>query len=207
MPVYQLKEINENLKIGVWKLEESLNSLTSMAKDKGINIDHLPISKNINRSLQWLGSRLLISEFYNDFDLSYDQFGKPVLDHPEFISISHTNDYVVISLHRQSECGIDIENVSPKVDRIKNKFLNQNELLNVNVEEDSLNYLTAMWCAKESLFKMYGKKEVIFKTDLIIESVDFASGRIHGAINKDDELKKVVMGIEKIDNFMLVYTF
>ena len=51
---------------------------------------------------------------------------------------------------------------------IQNKFLSNNELLQVESIND-LESLTKIWSAKESIYKLLGKKGVSFSSDLEID--------------------------------------
>ena len=70
--------------------------------------------------------------------------------------------------------------------------------------------LTVFWCAKESLYKLYGKKELAFKKNLIIEPFQYAEkGNIKGWIKNSSVNKSFALQYEKLnsgnDNYMLVY--
>jgi phosphopantetheinyl transferase len=95
---------------------------------------------------------------------------------------------VIVS--KDHRVGIDIELVTEKVERIKHKFLNEDELLLVNGQwsmvneslginnqstnprltesfgQEPINQLTLLWSCKESVFKWYGSGGVDFKDDI-----------------------------------------
>src|SRR5690606_36591656 len=98
-----------------------------------------------------------------DFNISYDENGKPYLNNGLAFSISHSGIYAAIIINKTG-CGIDIEKISPKVERIKHKFLNDTDLELIDSLDDyPLKILTMYWCAKEALYKLYGNKKLIFK--------------------------------------------
>ena len=87
---------------------------------------------------------------------------------------------MVSSLQR---VGVDIELVTPKIDNIRDKFLNPEEQLMIaNIDSLQFNLLpaallTAAWSIKESLFKWYGDGQVDFKKHLHINRIMLTSTR------------------------------
>jgi hypothetical protein len=70
--------------------------------------------------------------------------------------------------------------------------------------------LTVYWCAKESLYKLYGKKELAFKENLKIEPFHYSEkGIIKGWIQKSAMKKAFAIQYEKLnsgdDSYMLAY--
>ena len=128
MPVHQYKNVTKNVKLGIWFINESSEKLIELAQEKGIKLNDLPQVKNKNRVKQWLVTRLLLNHFFSDTSIIYDEKGKPFLSNGWNISISHSGDYVAIIINETENCGIDIEKVSNKVERIKHKFLNETDL-------------------------------------------------------------------------------
>lgn len=201
MPILHKKDINNSLSIGIWHIVEAKEELLNSFVNKGFNAKNTIISKNELRLKQWLAVRLLLHEFYPNVEISYNEFGKPFLSNKVEISISHAGDYVVIALNTSKKCGIDIEKISSKVDRIKHKFLNAKELEIAKTLEE----LTLFWCAKEALYKLYGEKELIFNEQLFVSyqnKPNIVQGRIKTGSN--DEQHDLMT--EKIEDYFLVYT-
>ena len=73
-----------------------------------------------------------------------------------------------IGLSNETDFGIDIQIKTDKIFNIQNKFLSNNELLQVESIND-LESLTKIWSAKESIYKLLGKKRVSFSSDLEID--------------------------------------
>ena len=132
----------------------------------------------------------------------YDDLGKPHLENGWNISISHANEFAAIMLNKNGACGIDIEKISPKIARIKHKFLNDTDLKNITTEQN----LTIYWGAKEALYKYYGKKKVFFIEHLFIQNFNKNHHYFDGLIKMPHFTKKIPMAWEKIEDYMLVYT-
>lgn len=202
MPVFRKISLNDDQIIAIWKITESMDDFTQMATELNIDMDLYPNAKIEIRNKQWLATRLLVAAFEPNPTISYDEYGKPLLSNQTHLSISHAKHFVAIHLSTKKQNGIDIEEVSSKVERIKHKFLGEQDCLSHGTTEE----LTLCWSAKESLFKYYGKGEVDFSMNLHILDINHSLQRMQGAIKMATHSENVQLGWKKIDNFVLVYT-
>ena len=62
--------------------------------------------------------------------------------------------------------GADIERITPRILKLKHKFMNQNELH--EFDAGNPHDVTLIWCAKEAIFKWYEKGELDFSEDMVI---------------------------------------
>ena len=69
---------------------------------------------------------------------------------------------------------------------LKDKFLSDDERTHFDIHSEL--EMTKVWSAKEALYKLAGRKQIIFKTDLLLkkQSSSIWEGRI---INPDAHLK------------------
>lgn len=201
MSLLNKKNITNSLSVGIWKISETKDDLLESYKNIGGDLKNIVETKSETRIKQWLSIRLLLSVFYPDTSIIYNKYGKPLLTNGVEISISHAGEYAVIALNSAKKCGIDIEQISLKVERIKHKFLSIDELEKIT----SLEELTLFWCAKEALYKLYGEKELIFNEQLFVDfkiKPNNLLGRIK--IGENEDIHELVA--EKIDDYLLVYT-
>jgi hypothetical protein len=63
-----------------------------------------------------------------------------------------------------------------------------------------------MWCAKETLYKYYGKKEVIFDEHLSLQITDINQSQFKGKIAIGGFNRTLNLVVLKIEDFILVYT-
>jgi phosphopantetheinyl transferase len=202
MPLFQQKNIANNIKVGVWHITENQEDLINQAAFLNIDLGKIPETKSDSRIKQWVSTRLLLNHFFNNVEIVYDKLGKPSLSNHWNISISHSGEYVAIIINEKENCGIDIEKISTKVERIKHKFLNDDDLQNITSHE----HLTLYWGAKEALYKYYGKKEVLFIENLFIKGVSEQENSFTGIIDMPNLKTEIKMEWEKIDDYVLVYT-
>jgi phosphopantetheinyl transferase len=202
MPIYQSNNVSEAIKVGVWKITETEAELLNSFIQLGFDEKAITQTKNKQRLKQWIATRLLLNSFFEKTNISYDDLGKPCLDNGWNISISHSNEFVALNLNKINNCGVDIEKVTPKIERIKHKFLNPKDLEKVI----SLEHLILYWGAKESLYKYYGKKEVMFIENLFIHDFSENKSTFTGEIKMSTFQKEIPMTWEKIEDFVMVYT-
>lgn len=182
------KNISAKTIITLWKIEESpayfLNYL-------GINLVNLPELSNAThplKQLEWLASRTCVRYTVEQLNHPYcgiakDSYNNPYfVDNQGFVSLSHTNEYAVAIVSFEEEVGIDIEKISDKLSRVAHKFLSHSERIHA---EDNIFRMCVYWCAKESLYKWYGKKNLSFKENIYIEPFEGKPTILSGEIFLD----------------------
>jgi len=165
MSLYQL-ENNETYRLGVWKIEEDEISLRRLIKE---NIA-VPFT-NAGKRIEFLAVRALAKAMDIDpLKIAHLPSGKPYIENCAInISISHTKGYAAILLSPQIHMGIDVEQLSERILKVRSRFMHPDEemhLFGQDCNESSL--LLLHWCAKESLYKAIQDKEVDFINDLRI---------------------------------------
>ena len=161
MPLYKTITVNSATKVLIWKIEESFDTLLKNIELTAKNTRRLNSMKSILHQKGFLSIRhLLALEGYTDYDLYYDPNGKPHLKDGLNISITHSFIFSAIILS-DNKVGIDVEKKRDKIIRIAHKFTSVK-----NFEKSSLTTkirkLTAIWCAKESLYKSFNRVGLSF---------------------------------------------
>ena len=221
MGIFLHKAVGKNGKLGIWQITESLDELLKMipmsaGTEKDLSV--LDSNSNERRKKEWLVARILAEQLTDEKDsrIIYDEHKKPFLSrrdgNPEnskkHISLSHSHNLLAVIIDEQ-ETGIDIEVIKPKVVRIKEKFMSEEELGSLQKEKQE-EQLTTYWCAKESLYKLYGRNELVFNKHLIIEPFQYSEkGVIRGWIKNSAKEKLFTLQYQKIisgnDNYMLTH--
>ena len=131
--------------------------------------------KHSARELESLSVQKVIDQEYTNCKLIKDEFGKPFL-FPQNVEInySHTSKRLLWGENPSKRIGVDIETLRPQLSKIKHKFCREDELAFVPTENE-LPYLLAIWSAKESMYKAYGKKEVDFRDHMQISKFNLES--------------------------------
>lgn len=204
MPIVYRKEVNQNVKLAVWRIEENVMELyPELFVDDQKDITDQLLE---NKKLEIIATRLLLKTLVENEGFKYagitkDEHGKPYLNELKafHISISHAFPYATAILDSSESTGIDIEAPREQIVRIKKKFLSDSELNS----SDTIDQLTILWAAKECLYKIYGRKQVIFRQNL---SVEFQGGHsLLGEIHIQDYTRSFNLRYEKIESHWLVY--
>tara|TARA_R100001015_G_C4612146_1_gene167646 strand:+ start:15 stop:671 length:657 start_codon:yes stop_codon:yes gene_type:complete len=207
---HELIRISDNFRIAHQKVDyHHYDELFKKIEDSFFSFDEYFFSMtNLNRKIEWLSIRALLLELGLDSDIIYDEHGKPHLkNNGEHLSISHSQKRIAVSIHSKRAHGIDLQHITPKILRIKNKFLIEREL-NMLKSTDDITILTVLWSMKEALFKSYGKKDIFLKGNIelsefkIEDGIYEANGKIYGIADEINYPMKALL----VDDYVLAYT-
>jgi phosphopantetheinyl transferase len=151
---------------GIWKIEEGWEQLLAQFECPALYRPFLDKCLSDSRKAEWLAVRLLLRELTGrEMTVAYRDNGSPYLPESDCnISISHTRGHAAVILDCAHVVGIDIEYRSERVQRIKSRFLHESErdgLRNASTEA-----LLICWSAKETAFKMTGRRTADFRKDI-----------------------------------------
>lgn len=138
-----------------------------------------------SQRIEWLACRVAIRQLTEEQGAIYrglqkDEFGKPHLTgSPWHISLSHTAGWAAAVLHRSRPVGIDIEPIREQFKRVVPRVLSESELAHAAGDP---NRLAVYWCAKEALYKLYGKRQLTFREHLHIEPFADADSSLVGHV-------------------------
>ncbi len=152
--------------MAVWKTEETLDDLLSLFAPSGEDQIILDGSRIESKKLEWVSARLALKALVPSlkYEVYKDQFGKPHLNlEGLYISISHAKGFGAAALSSIGPIGIDIEHERPQIYRIAHKFLHESEKPWAG---EDITKLTQIWCAKEALYKLHGRTQLIFAEQL-----------------------------------------
>ena len=193
--------------LGIWTLsaEDEMNPL--LANDPWLRERLGPISLP-QRRLQIIGTHLLIRELREggSFRLNYDAYGRPGFEKAgPFISVSHTSKWVAVLMDEKAGCGIDIEIIGERIEKIHTKFMSDSERRNLS-GTNRTEELYVHWCAKEALYKLHGEKNLHFSTDLLLEPFRYdGKGMLSGKIRVRNNWVYHRLWYERMDDHMLVH--
>lgn len=202
MPLAKTIIVDENTKVFVWKITETLQELQTVFLSEK-SIERIGNMKSEMHQKGFLSVRhLLKTAGYSDDDLFYSENGKPNLKDGQHISISHSFIYATIII--SNKCvGIDIEKNRDKIKRISHKFVGTESTF--LTEKNIIEQLTVLWGAKESLYKIHPKGGLLFKEHLPIDPFDISDKKTTGWIKKEPWNKQYTIKFDFIDGFTLAY--
>lgn len=191
MPFHSSIVINETTTAYFWKITEDFNTLFREVKLKDVSLARLETMKAESHQNGFLAVRMLLQHIgFSDFDLYYDENGKPhlkvkgerqkvndvsensaiqnplpithnLLPEEIHISISHSFDFSCICISTDKIVGIDMEIVKPKILRIAPRFMDIKHLEGLP-EAEQIEKATVIWGIKESIFKIKNEKGISF---------------------------------------------
>jgi 4'-phosphopantetheinyl transferase len=210
MPVYLKRNIADSSLLGVWEITETPEVLLRKIRLNKEEKDLYDGFRNDTRRMQWLSYRVLLKELITEEEYShviYDEFGKPYLLYDSHhLSVSHSGKYSAAIVSRDFPVGIDIEITHPKIEKVVHKFLSDKEMKHIG-DASRLEKLYVYWGAKESLYKLYGERNLLFQENILLQPFNFAEkGEFTGEINTGKFQKEYTIHYEKLNDYMLVYT-
>jgi phosphopantetheinyl transferase len=205
MPLIKLQRTGDQGAWALWYISENEQELANHLQEK-------PESTIIhsNKRLEWLAGRMLLQQLTKELGYPYqgtmkDEFGKPFLKNlPHHISLSHSFPYVAAQIDLLHEIGIDLEQPKAKLLTIAHRILAPAEL-----EDAGTNIIKhcVYWCAKEAMYKIYGKKGLFFLDQLNIEPFTLENtGNLNGKIKAKDIIRLQTMTYIIQPDYVLVLT-
>jgi phosphopantetheinyl transferase len=201
------KIIDDHTLYAVWKISESVEELRSaiILRESEETLYHSFVAES--RKKQWLAYRILVQELLKpeEFPVEYDASGKPFLAGSYFhISVTHTDDLAAVIISRHAKVGIDIERIRPRIEKVRDKFISQDEAALIGKERE-LEQLTLAWCAKEALYKLYGLRNLDFRENICVEIPASAGMTFKAEIRFGGKIDKYQLYSELIGSYILVY--
>ncbi|MDO6742978.1 4'-phosphopantetheinyl transferase superfamily protein [Tenacibaculum soleae] len=206
MPVHKTLTVNETTKVLIWKIEESFEDLADGITLTQRSSDRLNNMKSDLHRRGFLSVRHLLNKVgYTDADLVYDEFGKPHLKDGKFISITHSFTFSGIIISDDKPVGIDIEKQRDKILKIAHKFTPIEAYKSIANHDALVSKLTIVWGAKESLYKIYGKKKLLFLNHIYIEDFSFETNETTGKILYEGVTDEYKIHFLETEGFTCVY--
>jgi phosphopantetheinyl transferase len=182
MPFFKKININSNTTAYFWKISEDIDWLFENVQLNEKSISRLETMSSVEHKKGFLAVRMLLQYIgFTDFDLFYDEFGKPHFKMKDerwkmeesktsnfqlpasdsiHISISHSHEFSCICISNQP-IGIDLEKRKEKTLKIAPRFMDISHLENLS-ESDKIAKSTVIWGVKESVFKLKNEKGISF---------------------------------------------
>jgi len=185
MPLFYQHNINEHSSLAVWHIIEG----------EDFFLEKVPLQTKAthpHKRLQHLAARYLLQILEPGFPyhlIEIADSNKPVLAKEKFhFSLSHCGDYAAAIINEKELVGIDVEIITPRVERIKDKFLNQKEM--DLLPACNPKFLTLCWSAKEAMYKWHGKGQVDFKSNMIIDNLSYKEqqGILHARFQNEEKI-------------------
>ncbi len=200
--------LNESSILGVWKIEEDINSLLGLVVLDADDKKKYKRFTSTSRRLEFLSVRALLAELLGkEAKIVYNKNNKPFLkDGSRFISISHSHKLTAILCSTSEKVGIDLEYMSSNIGAFAFKFINKKEKITKDPNNRKY-HLYLHWCAKEALYKICDKEGISIRKNLTIEPFEVKdSGEIKGAVHTRKINESFDLFYSRYDNYAIVWT-
>ena len=206
--IHQEKIIGTSAQRALWRIEEPEEWFLQQLQLNADEQTQLDAIKGWRR-MEWLAVRKLVAELVPGVARSVlvkDEHGKPHLHNSSLhVSISHSH-HLAAAIVGETIVGIDIQKIVEKIGRLAPRFLSAAELNFINPMQQRIEHLHVCWCAKEALYKAYGKREIDFCTHLLLDPFVYAptGGECKGRVIKGDFAAEFELRYVMIEDCMLV---
>ena len=206
MPFFKSIKIKPNTNLYLWKITESYDWFCENVKLKEISFLRLESMKSESHRKGFLAVRMLLQEIgYSDYDLFYDDFGKPHLQDGKHISISHSNDFSAVVISNEI-LGLDIEQLKEKTLKIAPRFMQIHHLEGLSFEE-KLKKSTVIWGIKEAIFKIKNEKGISFPEHIFEKPFDLKDKKAVGILQFNGKEEFFNAHFDQIENYIFVCVF
>lgn len=164
MALLFINEIDKDVRLGVWMMEENLNyeQFASLPFYDRL----MSLSENRRKETASVYSLLFVMTGNKNLVIGHEPSGKPYVDGYK-IGISHTKGFVSVILSTSCDVAVDIEYINTRVLRIADRFLREDE--KPDIIPDVIPTLL-FWCAKETIYKLYSDERLTFQNIKIMDA-------------------------------------
>lgn len=153
MPLYK-DFSSDSVRLLIWHYDrdEPLDANILLASEEKEKV----LGYHKNKIAETLMVRKMLKTILPHHKILYKENGEPYLVPNNFsISVSHSFPMAAVAVSK-NKVGVDLEKRKEKIKAIRHKFiLNEDCYINHYQEVD---YLTAIWCVKEALYKIHHSK-------------------------------------------------
>ena len=216
MPFYKSIEIQPNTSLYLWKITEEFNTLFREVKLKDVSLARLEGMKSESHQKGFMAVRLLLQHLgYSDFDLYYDEFGKPHLSQKSkvksqksdqtHISISHSNGFSGILVSDQN-VGLDIEQLKEKTLKIASRYMDVSHLENLP-ESEKIKKATVIWGIKETIFKVKNEAGISFIDHIFENDFTFEDKKATVELHFNNQIEHFETVFDSIEDYIFVCAY
>ena len=193
-----------NEQVGIWQISgEEFTEETNPESSAGA----FHLLHELRRKQRKACFQLLKEITGSGFEVNYDIHCKPFLKNDSrHVSFSHSGPYAAVILS-EKPAGIDFECIRPKILNILHKFLNEAEMNSLSGPL-AMEHAHVYWGAKETIYKVYGKQELLFKSQILIDPFSYHSGpgQVQARLIAPGQEETFSLYFEKYRDYMLVHT-
>lgn len=168
MPFQQDILLN-HVSISFWRILEREDEMLRLLPHQHNYAERMTSFKSESRRKEWLATRCLLHRRFGEMArIDYLATGRPILKLEEGnaeISISHTGDWAALAVTQDGKrVGLDVERLSGRAFRVRQRFLNDDEMALATDETAA----SQLWSAKEAIYKLCDQEGMLFLGDMML---------------------------------------
>ncbi|OGS71129.1 MAG: 4-phosphopantetheinyl transferase [Flavobacteria bacterium RIFCSPLOWO2_12_FULL_31_7] len=211
MPFFKEIHINKHTTAYFWKISEDMEWLFENVQLNEKSVCRIETMSSIEHKKGFLAVRMLLQHIgFTDFNLFYDEFGKPHLKmedgrwkmEEKHISISHSHEFSCICISNQC-IGIDLEKRKEKTLKIAPRFMDISHLENLS-ESDKIAKSTVVWGVKESVFKLKNEKGISFPKHISESPFQLEDKKGKAQLHFNDIIEDFNFHFDFVDDYVFV---
>ena len=204
MPLLYQQNINEQINLAIWKMEEEEDFFV-------LEGYHALFIKHDEKRKQHLAGRFLLRTMMpglNMENVELDKNGKPFIKGSKAdFSISHSGDLVTVLVAMERRVGVDVEEINDRILRVQHKFMSEkDEEAFQSTAFTNTERATICWTVKEAVYKLHGKSGVDFKRDIRLKKISKTQEGWEGEFEFGQEESSILIckGFKKNNAFVSV---
>lgn len=208
MPLLHQESIGAAGLWGIWQITEPVEALATVLVPNEPDRIYLESIAHPDRFHQTLASRVLAQVLLQQWGISYggtakDPLRKPYLvDCPYYISLSHTQGYAAVIIHKYRRVGIDIEHLKEKLNRVAPRVFTEAEQ---HSTRNDLLKTGVYWCAKEAIYKV-SENEILSLRNIWLKDFQMQKkGTLFGQIQQEGSCVELEVFYCRMITFIVAY--
>ena len=200
MPLLSIEEISPGCRLGLWKIEDSIEELVEANPCLHSILEHTEKFRSESRRKEVLAIYALLFAMTGDSKLriEHDPLSRPLVE-GFHVSVSHTKGYAALILSTRGNVAVDIEYLSNRVERIAHKFIRYDE------KAPDLYSKLIHWCAKETIYKLFSEEMLDFFDTCLSPFLLSENGTIDVVDLKEKKTQLVYYRLN--DKYVLTYAY
>ncbi len=171
----------------LWQITENEHELEAMVSAE--DVASAARFGSGERRCQHLAWRASLRTVLPGAVVGYDSVGAPQVE-GRHIGVAHTHGMAAVAISSRP-CAVDVESVDRTVGKVRARYISPQEEALADAARDDFGI--AMWCAKEVMYKLAGRREIDMLRDLQVTESDLANGTIAG------------MRMLRVEGYLVVY--
>lgn len=178
---------------GIWEIKETEAELLQLISLSENDQKKLFSTRADKRRIEIIATRVLMKKIGIEEDIFY--IGDTPFCKNGYISISHSKSLVTVIWNKNNKVAIDIEEIKDKLQYLSYKVFSDEEIAFCNNDNKKL---TILWNCKEAVYKIFGDKDLIFKTEIYVCPFSLNDSEITTIVKKDKIEKKYYLQFMEI---------